>query len=154
MSPSRQSLLLALAVLCGACASGPTGPATPPTGPSGPAGGPATERLVGDLRSLGAKVERLGEVGQPFFSVRATLLSVNDSGPRVLVWEYPSEHEATGQAALVSSDGYQVGLTHVDWISTPHFFRSGVLIVLYVGDAHDVISALTAVLGPQFAGRD
>lgn len=151
---ARRSLLLGLVVLCGACASQATPPTTPPDGSGAtlPAGGPATDQLVADLRSLGARVELLGEVEQPFFSVRGTLLSVNDSGPRVQVFEYRSEQEAAAQAARVSPDGYQVGLTQVDWLATPHFFRSGVLVVLYVGDAQEVISALATVLGPQFAG--
>ena len=41
----------------------------------------------------------------------------------------------------------------VNWVATPHFYKTGKLIVLYVGDNMTVISTLETVLGPQFAGR-
>ena len=38
------------------------------------------------------------------------------------------------------------------WMATPHFFKSGKLIVLYLGDDVAVMTLLTGLLGPQFAG--
>ena len=37
------------------------------------------------------------------------------------------------------------------WMATPHFFKSGKLIVLYLGDDVEVMTLLTGLLGPQFA---
>ena len=41
----------------------------------------------------------------------------------------------------------------VTWVAPPHFYRQGRVIVLYVGSNPNILSLLTAVLGPQFAGR-
>jgi hypothetical protein len=47
-----------------------------------------------------------------------------------------------------------IALTETVLIRTPpHFFKSGRLIVLYVGEESSVLKALEAMLGPQFAGR-
>jgi hypothetical protein len=40
----------------------------------------------------------------------------------------------------------------VSWIDTPHFYQSGNIIVLYVGNTAEVIEILLEALGPQFAG--
>jgi len=41
----------------------------------------------------------------------------------------------------------------ITWVATPHLFRSGKVIVLYVGDGASTLKVLETVLGPQFAGR-
>ena len=38
------------------------------------------------------------------------------------------------------------------WVSTPHFYRSGEIIAVYVGTSQELPSLLESVLGPQFAG--
>ena len=40
----------------------------------------------------------------------------------------------------------------VTWTSTPHFYQTESLIVLYVGDNSDIIATLEDLLGPQIAG--
>jgi len=52
-----------------------------------------------------------------------------------------------------SRDGSAVGTTKPHWIGTPHFFRQGRLLVLYLGDEKRVIQSLEGVLGRQFAGQ-
>ena len=115
-------------------------------------GGPVTDfvSLVDNLRAAGATVEPAGEVSQPFFSVEGQVITVN--GEDVQVFEYADAASADVEAALVSPDGSSVGTTMVLWIATPHFYQTGQLIVLYVGDSAAVIDALEEVLGPQFAG--
>jgi hypothetical protein len=54
-------------------------------------------------------------------------------------------------AELVSPDGSSVGTSMVTWIGTPHFYREGKLIVIYVGGSEGVLSVLEAVMGSQFA---
>ena len=115
-------------------------------------GGSVTDlaSLTDDLRAAGATVEPAGEVSQPFFSVEGQVITVN--GEDVQVFEYADAASADAEAALVSPDGSSVGTTMVLWIATPHFYRAGQLIVIYVGDSTAVTDALEAVLGPQFAG--
>ena len=41
----------------------------------------------------------------------------------------------------------------VSWVAAPHFYQTGKLIVLYVGDDTAVHNVLENVLGSQFAGN-
>ncbi len=107
--------------------------------------------LIDSLRAAGATVEPAGEVSQPFFSVKGQVITVN--GGDVQVFEYADAAVADAEAALVSPDGGSVGTSMMSWVAAPHFFKTGKLIVLYVGDSADVTDALEAALGPQFAGR-
>jgi hypothetical protein len=67
------------------------------------------------------------------------------------------------EASAVSADGSfltrcSCGITcicmrrHFDWESTPHFYKGGRIIVIYVGDDWWTISLLVKALGEQFAG--
>ncbi len=119
---------------------------------SGSSSEPVTdyESLIEALRAEDATVEEAGSVSQPFFSVEGQVISVN--GQDVQVFEYQDADAAQAEAELVSPDGSSVGTSMVTWIEAPHFYRSGKLIVLYVGGSESVLSVLEAVLGPQFAG--
>ncbi len=129
-------------------------------------GGPVTDyvSLLDDLRAGGTTVEPAGSSSSEFFSVPRLLIIVN--GEQVEVLEYPDAATAEKEAAYISPDGRQIhipgpttadgehmmSVSIVEWVATPHFFRNGRLIVQYIGDNLDVISALEGVLGPQFAG--
>ena len=56
-------------------------------------------------------------------------------------------------ADQVASDGSSIGGQVMMWMATPHFYKSGKLIVLYVGDEAAITTLLAGALGPQFAGR-
>jgi len=107
--------------------------------------------LIDDLRNEGATVESNGLVNQPFFSVQGRIITVN--GSDVQVFQYPNKDTADSDANRVSDDGFQVGSAMMGWIASPHFFKDGKVIVIYVGDDVEVISILTEVLGTQFAGQ-
>lgn len=116
-------------------------------------GGPLADyvSLVDQLRAAGATVEPAGEVSQPFFAVKGQAINVDGAG--VQVFEYADAAAADAEAAGVAPDGGSVGTTMVSWVAPPHFYKSGRLIVLYVGDEAGVMARLDSVLGPQFAGR-
>ena len=109
------------------------------------------DELVAALRDMGSAVESLNPISQPFFVPEGRVISVD--GSEVQVFEYPSEDDALSAAGTISSDGGSIGTSMVSWIETPHFFRSGSLIVLYVGEEDSVVEALQVVLGLQIAGR-
>ncbi len=109
-----------------------------------------TARLIADLRAAGATVSPSGEITQPFFTVKGQVIKVN--GYDVQVFEYATVEAADAEATQVSPDGTSIGTSIVLWVATPHFYKRGQVIVLYVGDDTDVIKPLKAVLGEQFAG--
>jgi len=115
-------------------------------------GGPVTDyvSLVDNLRAKGTTVEPEGDVSQPFFSVKGNGIQVNDQD--VQVFEFADEAAAAADAELVSPGGSSVGTTMVSWVGSPHFYRQGRLIVLYVGDDTSTLDLLKELLGSQFAG--
>ena len=124
---------------------------------------PVTQREVKDQGSLlealknksveieGAKVELGDTVEQSFFSVKGQVIKVNNSD--VQAFEYATPDAMESEAVLVSADGGSVGTNMVMWMATPHFFKAGRMIVLYVGDDAAVLDLLQGALGKQFAGR-
>ncbi|HZJ99383.1 MAG TPA: DUF4431 domain-containing protein, partial [Tissierellaceae bacterium] len=71
------------------------------------------------------------------------------------IYLFGSENEMEEEAANIDKDG--CGYTNgnksmkVSWISYPHFYKRGSLIVQYVGEDEKVISNLMDILGEQFA---
>lgn len=108
------------------------------------------EDLITKLRAEGFSVEQEGEIKQPFFSTKGYLLDVN--GGTMQVFVYDDVHFASNEAALVSPDGRVVGDTQVMWLSTPHFYQNGKLIVIYIGGDEVLKQTFQEVIGYQFAG--
>lgn len=118
-----------------------------------PQGGAPEDRagLMDALRAAGAEVEAGGPVEQAFFAVTGQIIKVD--GADVQVFEYESVEAMEADAAQVSADGGSVGTSMITWVATPHFFKSGRLLVLYIGDDTAILDLLKGVLGEQFAGR-
>jgi len=121
-------------------------------------GGKETATVLSSAEDLAAALEAQGimavkgeRIEQPFFSVPAVLLNTADTG--IQVFEYADEAAAQADSELVASDGSSVGTSMPFWVGAPHFFHSGKLVVLYLGSDESLLTALEAVLGPQFAGR-
>ncbi len=83
------------------------------------------------------------------------------NGERVETFEFASAEEADAAAEGVSASGTSIVTTMadgtqrasmVDWVTPPHFYKAGKLIVLYVACDVDVINLLQETMGPQFAG--
>ena len=147
-------LLFALTVSACGNVSTPTPPAVSTDAPN-----VATEpvivedqaSLIAALEASGATVE-LGEpITQPFFSPEGNIINVN--GADVQVFEYESAEAMENEAAQVDPDGGSIGTTMVTWVDTPHFYKAGSMIVLYVGSDETVLGLLESVMGAQFAGR-
>lgn len=109
------------------------------------------DSLVEYLEEAGASVEPGGNVAQPFFTPLGQVINI--SGQDVQVFEYDSVADADAESDFVSPDGSSVGTSIMTWIATPHFYKSGRVIVLYVGEQNDTIDTLEAALGIQFAGN-
>jgi hypothetical protein len=112
--------------------------------------------LIDSLRATGADVVEKGPISQRFFSVQGQSVEVN--GALMQVFEYPTNEAAETDSKAVRPDGYAFTsggriMMFVEWIAPPHFFLSGSMIVIYVGQDESVLNLLKDKLGPQFAGR-
>ena len=142
---ARAVCLLATILVTG-CSAGPAGPSD--VSPDGPVNDYVS--LVDNLRAAGARVDAAGTVSQPFFAPQGQVVTVN--GEDIQAFEFPSVEEADAAADTVSPDGSAIGTSMVFWVAPPHFYKAGRLIVIYVGSDSDVIAALQAAMGSQFAG--
>ena len=91
-------------------------------------------------------------ISQPFFVPDGQVISVD--GHEVQVFEFCIEEDAQLAAGTISPDGSAIGTSMISWVKAPHFYNSGKLIVLYVGEEDAVLDVLEVVLGPKFAGRE
>ena len=107
------------------------------------------DQLAQQLRGQGLTVSMDGEIGNMgFFAVPAH--QVLAAGQRISVFQYSSPDKASADAALISPDGQPNPRAQIDWISVPHFYRQGFMIVLYVGCSSQILAALKATVGPPF----
>jgi len=107
--------------------------------------------FVDALQADGMSVKSAGKLPVDFFSVEGQALIIKDQF-LVVVFEYPDAASAEADASKVSPDGRSVGTIKPSFGFTPHFYKSGRLIAVYVGDDKGATKILESVLGPQFAG--
>lgn len=88
--------------------------------------------LMDALAATGGSVETGEVVERPFFTGEGQIIKVN--GADVQVFEYETAEAMEADAAQVSEDGGSIGTSMVSWMSTPHFYKAGRVLVLYVGD--------------------
>lgn len=119
-----------------------------PTHPHSPsiAKSNALAQLTEKLRALGATVTVTKEkVSQPFFSVPGRIIKIKAEA--LQVFEYATTSAAVADASRVSADGSTIGTSKPAWMATPHFFKKGKLIVLYVGGNQTIVEVLQKALG-------
>jgi hypothetical protein len=107
--------------------------------------------LIVALQAAGATVESGESITQAFFSPEGSIIKVNEAD--VQIFEYESTEAMENEASQVAPDGGSIGTTMVTWMDTPHFYKAGRIIVLYIGSDETVLGLLEKVLGAQFAGR-
>ncbi len=111
--------------------------------------------LIDKLREAGALIEPRGEVAPHLLSGQRREVSVNDSV--VTVWEFDDDATADAEATNVSATGSAVStattFTLLTLTASPHWYKAGSLIVLYVGESEAVTDVLERVLGTPFAPR-
>jgi hypothetical protein len=100
------------------------------------------------LKTRGNEIRRKGRVEEPFLSAKGQVITID--GEDVQVFEYRTARAAEVDAQNISGPA---STSIAMWIAPPHFFRSGRLIVIYVGEAPSVLEALADTLGPEFRGR-
>jgi len=108
--------------------------------------------LIDAIKSRGVLVKPVGEISSESssFSIPTKVISVG--GSNVQIFEFASESDAKAASLTVSEDGTKIGTSIIAWIDTPHFYTSGKLVVLYVGQNPELVNLLESFLGKQFAG--
>ena len=110
------------------------------------------EQLVNALRAKGLEVSVRGETSPQrngYFSVPSRDVMAGEA--LLKAFEYGTASKADADAALVNHEGQPNPRAAIDWISGPHFFKQGRLIVLYVGCAEQVLTTLADLMGPLMA---
>lgn len=114
----------------------------------------AAAQVAAKLESSGHSVRRVRTSGSPsgFLGTEPTTLCVDRRS--VQVYEYASVAERAVQSDAIQPDGslrYAAdhSPTYVlpEWRANPHFFATGRVIVIYVGDDGAIVRGLTGVLG-------
>lgn len=77
---------------------------------------------------------------------------VGVDGEWMRVFEYESEEAAIADQGKISADGAMIDGNAVTWGGPVHFFRSGRVIVVYLGKTDSILKKLSES-GPQFAGN-
>ena len=103
------------------------------------------------LQEAGATVETGDSIAQEFFTPEGHTVKVN--GADLQVFEYKNAQAMEKEASQVAPDGGSVGTSMMTWIDTPHFYKVGRIIVLYLGNDKSLLDLLNKVMGPQFAGQ-
>jgi hypothetical protein len=86
----------------------------------------------------------------PFFSVPPK--AINIRGEYILIYEYSTNEEMEKDASAIHPDG-NIGNASISYISVPHYFKKGNIIVQYVGKDKVILQHLENIFGKQFAGR-
>ena len=108
--------------------------------------------LITALQSAGATAEAVDTITQAFFSPEGVFVTINGEED-IQVFEYKNAEAMESEAAQVASDGGSVGTSMMMWVDKPHFYKSGRIIVLYIGSNTTILELLNEVMGPQFAGQ-
>lgn len=109
------------------------------------------EALLADLAAAGLTVEPTAvAVAKPYLSASGTVVRVNRQP--LQVFQYTDEVVLAADVSGLAPDATSINGVPLAWQGTPHFWRRGPLLVLWVGDDPALLAALRRVLGPQLAG--
>jgi len=142
--PKSLILVFIIAVLLAAC--GAAGDSGTPESETAPVMDYAS--FAAYLGEAGLQVEETGVVSQPFTATEGKTLTVN--GDEMQVFEFSDQSSAEAQAAAFKE---YFDTAMIMWIAPPHFYQTGKIIVLYLGENAEIIRTLEAVAGTQFAGQ-
>ena len=142
-------LLVTFASMVSACANVST--PTLPAATTEPSAVEDKASLMAALQTSSAAVETSDSITQDFFSPEGNIIKVN--GADVQVFEYESPEAMENEASQVAPDGGSVGTSMMMWMDTPHFYKAGRIIAIYIGSDQTILGVLETAMGKQFAGR-
>lgn len=115
--------------------------------------------LAETLARAGIAVSYMGARPVDWFASPAEIFAVGDPGrgDTLEIHRHPDAEAARADAERVAPDGHSIidptGVKMaVLWGGTPHYYLKGPLLAIYVGSDPALLEALSAALGPPFAG--
>jgi len=91
---------------------------------------------------------------ESFFTVAQRIMTV--SGESLSVYEFPSAEAMETNAGYISKSGFGISFpgsgVEISWVSDPYWFKSGIIIVNYVGENQEILEFLQTNL-VFFAGH-
>lgn len=86
----------------------------------------------------------------PFFFVVPKVIEMD--GDFILIYEYPTKEDMEKEAAAIHEEG-NIGNASISYVSDPHYYKKGNIIVQYAGENKVILKHLKEIFGKQFAGR-
>ena len=90
-------------------------------------------------------------IRQVFFEPEGMVYTLD--GEPVQVYQYETTAAANVAKQSIAPSGMQIAGQVVSWDGKPHLYQNESQIVVYVGENRRVLSALTEMYGPAFAGN-
>lgn len=87
-----------------------------------------------------------------FFSISPIVMEIK--GKRIYLYDFKNEKAMEKEAEKVDSGGCSIGNFKISWVSTPHFFKKGSIILQYIGNDKAMVNTFKQIMGTQFAGMD
>lgn len=109
-----------------------------------------TQEFVKFLEKSGYKITATRQDGKSILSGNLTRIDIN--GDSIGIYEYNSSKDMEQDAKTIRSDGSMIGGAIYEWKATAHFYKSGNIIVSYIGDNKEIIGIIEKFMGQQFAG--
>ena len=110
------------------------------------------EKFEDALKDKGYQFE-IKDVKKDFLPTTKKRILIKDEALDIYIFKNNKKMES--EASNIDSGGcsyYGKNAVDVSWVSFPHFYKKGNIIVQYVGENNYIISDLDAILGAQFAG--
>jgi len=107
-----------------------------------------TRDFISSLEKAGHKIKTIQDVGEGLLP--GDLTTINIDGDTIGVYEYKNNQAMEEQAKTIH--GSRIGNTFYDFITTPHFYKNGYIIVSYIGVDKKTIKEVEKLMGKQFEG--
>lgn len=110
------------------------------------------DKIIAELENKGMSVEVSDK--KPY-SLECIHLTINQ-GDKITVYIYESSQKMEEYAEGISPGSSTVHngkmILNFQWASTPHYYKKGYSIALYVGDNSEIINCLEQIMGKALAG--
>lgn len=113
------------------------------------------EQFQNEMKARNYNYE-IKDVSQDFLPTTRKRMTINNKV--IDIYLFSSNKNMENEARHIDSGGceYDNGskAINVSWVSYPHFYKKGNIIVQYIGDDKKIMSDLKDILGEQFAGAN